>query len=105
MLCITDSIIQKDSSGNDLNRVAEMFVRHQVNLILISLTGGQRSQQRRVAEDFIAKIKELSSNLITPLDAILLIQPAAEEVWQVMVKKVANYSMPRNAPLIIETFS
>eukprot|EP00353_Schmidingerella_taraikaensis_P019247 CAMPEP_0185621626 /NCGR_PEP_ID=MMETSP0436-20130131/57998_1 /TAXON_ID=626734 ORGANISM="Favella taraikaensis, Strain Fe Narragansett Bay" /NCGR_SAMPLE_ID=MMETSP0436 /ASSEMBLY_ACC=CAM_ASM_000390 /LENGTH=101 /DNA_ID=CAMNT_0028263055 /DNA_START=233 /DNA_END=538 /DNA_ORIENTATION=- len=80
VLCLTDTIHEMDESGYDLHKVAEMFVRHQVNLILICLGCGTRSGQRRIAEDFVALIKELSSNLTTPLDAILLLSPEAEEV-------------------------
>ena len=47
----------------------------------------------------------LSADKIVPTEAFLLHDPSPEEVKEVMIKRVANYKIPKNAPLIIETFS
>ena len=57
-------------------KVAEMFTLHQVNLILISFDPSER--ERRVGEKFVAKIKQLSADLITPVEAFLLFDPDPE---------------------------
>ena len=58
----------------------------------------------RLAERFIEKIKELSADKVVPVEAFLRYDPSAEQVEQIMVHRVANYKIPKNAPLIIETF-
>ena len=39
-----------------------------------------------------------------PMEAFLLIDPTPEEVEDLMIKRVSNYKIPKNSPLIIETF-
>ena len=38
------------------------------------------------------------------VDAHLLIDPQPDQVEDFMAKRVANFKIPQNAPLIIETF-
>ena len=46
----------------------------------------------------------MSLDLITPVTAILLTDPTNKEIETLMVKRVANFQIPENAPLITETF-
>lgn len=57
-----------------------------------------------IAERFINTIKELSADKVVPVEAFLVQDPAAGEVEQIMLNRVANFRIPKNAPLIIETF-
>ena len=50
------------------------------------------------------RIKDLSADRIIPIEAFLLYDATPAEVEELMVKRVANYKIPKNAPLIIETF-
>ena len=39
-----------------------------------------------------------------PMEAFLLIDPTPEDIEDLMIKRVSNYKIPKNSPLIIETF-
>ena len=83
--------------------VAELFVKHQVNLILICFETNHH--QFNIAKNFVERINELSADKIMPLEAFLLTDPTPEEVEELMItQRVANYKIPKNSPLIIETF-
>ena len=58
----------------------------------------------KIAERFISTIKELSANKVIPVEAFLVYDPTVGEIEQIMVNRVANFNIPKNAPLIIETF-
>ena len=102
IICLSNNIIEQDSTGANLNTVAELFVKHQVNIVLLCFNPSR--SEKRIAEQFVQRIKHLSADKIMPTEAFLLYDPTPEEVKQVMVKRVANYKIPKNAPLIIETF-
>ena len=55
-------------------------------------------------EKFIRLVKQLSSDKIVSVEAHVCIDPKPREVEELMVQRVANFKMPKNAPLIIETF-
>ena len=57
-----------------------------------------------VANRFVEEIKELSAESIIPLEAFLEINPTPSDIEDLMTKRVANYKIPKNSPLIIETF-
>ena len=77
-------------------------MRHQINIILICFN--PKPKEMRVAERFVNKIKELSADRVVSVEAFLRYDPTAEEVEQIMLNRVANFKIPKNAPLIIETF-
>lgn len=101
VICLTNGL--GEAKWEDLKKVAERFTVHQVNLILIGFAPNNREKQ--MGQKLVTCIKQLSADLITPVEAILLFDPEPEEVESVMVKRVANFKQPRNAPLIIETFA
>lgn len=102
VICFSRDIQEEDASNHNLHATAELFIRHQVNLILICFD--LNPKQRKVAEAFIARLKQLSADKVIPVEAFLLENKSPEQVREVMVKRVANFEQPTNAPLIIETF-
>ena len=82
--------------------MAELFVKHQVNIILICFN--PQRNDIKTAEAFVKRIKQLSVDRIMPTEAFLLFDPTPFDVEELMMKRVANYKITKNAPLIIETF-
>ena len=103
IICLSNDIIDADASGLDLYSIAEQFVIHQVNIVLICFKPTQI--ESKSAENFLMQIKILSQDSIVPIDAHLLVDPTPIEVEQLMMKRVSNYKKAKNAPLIIETFA
>ena len=83
--------------------VADLFISHQVNLVLICFEPSTR--ETIIAESFVERINQLSEDKIIPVEAFLLIDPTPSEVEELMVKRVANVVLPKNQPLITETFT
>ena len=102
VICFTNNIVEQDAQGFTLGNVAELFVKHQVNVILICFN--PRPIEIRAAEHFLKRIKQLGSDKIMPVEGYLLFDPSPCELEELMVRRVANYNIPKNAPLIIETF-
>ena len=46
----------------------------------------------------------MSASRITAVEAHLCIDPKPKEVEELMIQRVANFKIPKSAPLIIETF-
>ena len=82
--------------------MADLFVKYQVNIIFIIFD--IKRQELVTIEKFIKRIKQLSADKIIPIEAYLCIDPKPREVEELMIQRVANFKMPKNAPLIIETF-
>ena len=80
-----------------------MFVKYQINIILIYFRPDEK--QRRIVKDFVNRIKLLSADKIIPIEAFPLEDPSPQEVENLMKDRVANFKIPKNAPLIIETFT
>ena len=78
VICLSNQIVSRDASGHDLNTVAEIFVRHQVNLLLICFNPTPPEMQ--IADRFIARIKELSADKVVPIEAFLRYDPSPLEV-------------------------
>ena len=79
-----------------------MFVKHQVNIIFIIFD--VKRHELEAIEKFIKLVKQLSADKIVSVEAHVCIDPKPREVEDLMVQRVANFKMPKNAPLIIETF-
>ena len=83
-------------------KVAELFVKHQVNIIFIIFD--VKRHELDAIEKFQRLVKQLSADKIVSVEAHICIDPKPREVEELMVQRVANFKMPKNAPLIIETF-
>ena len=62
------------------------------------------TRERKAVEAFVQRISTLSADKIMPIEAYPLFDPTPEDVENLMKDRVANYKIPKNAPLIIETF-
>ena len=78
VICFSDNIVEQDAQGFTLSNVAELFVKHQVNVILICFN--PRPNEIRVAENFIHRIKRLGSDKIMPVEGYLLFDPSPDEL-------------------------
>ena len=102
VICLTKNLRARDESGHELSKVTNLCIKHQVNVILICFEPSAR--EIKLAKAFVAQIKRLSENLITPVTAYFLADPTPKDIETIMLKKVANFQIPKNAPLITETF-
>ena len=69
-----------------------MFAKNQVNIVLICFN--PRPGEIKSAENFVRRIKQLSADSMIPVEAFLLFDPSAEDVEELMMKRVANYRYP-----------
>ena len=65
VICLSKDVVSRDETGANLFTIAELFVKHQINLILICFDAD--IEEQNIAETFIEKIKDLSATLIVPL--------------------------------------
>ena len=95
-------MLARDAEGFRLTDIAEKLVRLQVNTILVCFDLDDR--ERQMAEEFVQRIEQLQADKIITVQAFLLEDKTPSEVEEFMIKRVANYKIPKNAPLIIEKF-
>ena len=86
----------------EVERLAETFVKHQINIVLVCFNPNRL--EMKIVERFVGTIKTLSADKVVPVEAFPCYDAPADEVERIMVNRVANYKIPKNAPLIIETF-
>lgn len=102
VISFSNNLLARDSEGHRLIDIAEKLVKLQVNVILICFNLDPR--ERQMAEDFVEHIEQLQADKIITVQAFLLEDKTPSEIEEFMIKRVANYNIPKNAPLIIEKF-
>ena len=102
VICLSNQIVERETQNYNLATVAELFVKYQVNIILICFDPSNK--EKKAVDAFVQRINILSADKIMPIEAYPLFDPTPEDVENLMKDRVANYKIPKNAPLIIETF-
>ena len=103
VICFTNAIEEDEASNVTLDSVVDIFVKYQVNIVLVCYDLTQ--EEVRLGQHFVNQMRAPNDDGIPQCDAHMLLDPEPTEVEKLLEMRLANYKIQSNSPLIIETFT